>query len=318
MRLTTIVPWFGNTSCFDETLASVLHHADEGAQTIVVHDGRFIDTYGLGNAIDSVEISGEATLAKLLNAGLAAAEGSVICVLRPGVELTSESVDQLAEVFADTNVGSVSGQLLSPRSTDKLVCAGVEASFGFSRKLVGDDMIVSRRNLQRTKPVGPTLWAAFYRVSALNSIGGFDETVESQYLDLDVALALQQAGFTCRFVADVTASMDIVKPFYREADQTHGRSAQRAIRRHGNESFGRAIISGVGELVVGMVNPSRLVHLSQRFLAGKFSRHDRVFADRLEMVSKKRKLGLKLQIGDELEVESAALQRPESSTRRAA
>ena len=318
MRLTTIIPWFGNTSCFDETLASALHHAAADAQTIVVHDGRFIDTYGLGDAIESVEISGEATLAKLLNAGLAMAEGSVVCVLRPGVELTSGSFDQLAEAFADINVGSVSGQLLSPRSLDKLVCSGVEAGFGFSRKLAGDDMVVSRRNLQRTAPVGSTLWAGFYRVNALDVVGGFDETIDCQYLDLDIALSLNQAGYTCQFVPEVAASMDVVKPFYREADRTHGRSAQRSIRRHGNESFGRAIVSGVGELFGGIVNPSRLIHLSQRFLAGKFARHDRAFADRMEEVARKRTLGLKLQIGDELEVVSSVPMVPESSVRRAA
>lgn len=296
MRLTTIVPCLGNTTGCDETLASVLHHASPDSQTIVVHDGQFVDTYGLGDAIDTIEVADKPSLAKLLNAGLQAASGDIVCVLRAGAELTCDPAPRLADAFSDSSVGSVSGQMLSLRSLDKLVCSGIEASFGFNRRLAGDDMIASSRNLGRTKPLGPTLWAGFYRRSALNLVGGFDETVEDSYLDLDIALTLKQAGFVCRFEAEVTSSMDLVKPFYREADRAHGRSAQRSIRRHGNESFGRAILSGGSELISAMVNPSKLVHFSQRLLAGKFARHDRSFADRIEAVAKNRKLEQGLRI----------------------
>jgi len=276
MRLTTIVPYFGNTLSFEDTLAAVLRYASHDCEVIVAHDGRFVDTWQLGDAIRVVESVESNSLAAILNEALDTANGQFVGIVRPGVEWDDCPLKHLTAVTEDTNVASVSGPIQSELSRNATVCSGVRHDFGFNRKLT------------RGKPLGPPSWFGFYRKSALECLGGFDETIADHYLDLDTALALQNLGFACKLVSDLTATVDRPKRIQRESEQVHGLSAQRAIRRHADESWGLAILSGAKELLCSAVSPSHLVHLGGRLKAGQFRRHDNQFADRVAVACKKR------------------------------
>ncbi len=276
MRLTTIVPYFGNTLSFEDTLASVLRYASDDLEVIVAHDGRFVDTWQLGDAIRVIESSDCNSLAAILNVALDAANGEFIGVVRPGVEWAVDPLEHLQQVSADSNVASVSGLLQSQFSRSTLICSGVRHDFGFNRKLT------------RGKPLGPSSWFGFFRKSALDYLNGFDETIADHYLDLDTALALQNLGFACKLIPDLTAEIDHPKQILLESEQVHGLSAQRAIRRHADESWGLALLSSAKELLCSAVSPSHLIHLGGRLKAGQFRRHDNQFADRIAVACKKR------------------------------
>ena len=282
MRLTTIVPYFGNTLSFEDTLAAVLRYHNGQTQVIVAHDGRFVDTWQLGDEIEIVEARQGNSLAAILNAALEVASGEFVAVVRPGIEWTMDPIPVLIEAAENPNVASVSGPIQSPLSRQSVICTGVRNDFGFNRKIT------------RGKPLGPTSWFGFYRTSALECIGGFDETIADHYLDLDTALTLQNLGFACRLDSKLTAELDRPKRILRESEQGHGLSAQRAIRRHADESWGFAILSAAKELVCSAVSPAHLTHLGGRLKARQFRRHDNQFADRIAIASKKRLAQLKL------------------------
>jgi N-acetylglucosaminyl-diphospho-decaprenol L-rhamnosyltransferase len=94
-------------------------------------------------------------------------------------------------------VGMVAGVLLSEADPGRIDSAGVIAD----RTLLGFDYLNGEpvEALESAgDPLGPTGGAALYRRSAFEQVGGFDEGIFLYYEDLDLALRMRLAGFSCR------------------------------------------------------------------------------------------------------------------------
>ena len=277
-----IIPFENDVDAFHETVASALRHRPEQSQVILVHDGTYHDPHALGEEVEFVETTRRKNLIRLFNAGTQSANQEVIAFLRPGVELNSDWHLPVAESFANPKVGSVSPLIHSSRQPNRVVTTGIDAAFGCSRKLVGQNAGASARST-KFKPLGPSSWAAFYRKSLLEQIGSCDDLLDPVYLDLELAFIAQKLGFQCRYQPDCRIAISQPTWIQREANSPHGCSAERASRRHSREhSLGITLLAACSEIFKSPLNPSFLKHAWQRFNASRFADIDRHFAETLE------------------------------------
>ncbi len=281
-KFSIIVPFLGHLESFEDTLSSALRYRPDNTQIIVTHDGLFEDRHGLGDEVDFAISGRRAHLIRLFNCGLRRAQGEFIAMLRPGIELDENWHEPVARAFADRRVGCVSPLIVSPSRPSRVVAAGVSKEFGFRRHLCGPNASTAPRSLQSLAPLGPTSWAAFYRSSTLQQIGSCDEMLEPVYLDLDLALAISTLGLFCIFEPDCVVSMDRAAGLVREAALAHGKSAQRAMRRHSRDtSVGATLLTITAELIRSPLQPRLVRHAMQRVSAGRLADIDRHFADKL-------------------------------------
>lgn len=289
-RFSIIVPYMGDINLFDETLASILRYRPDGCQVVVAHDGCYANDHHLTNEVDFA-ISSKAQLIRLFNCGVRSATGEFIAFIRPGIELDESWHIPVAKAFhGDPNIGAVSPAIMSPLKPSRLVSAGVDKDFGYCRRLVGSNSSTAGRKMRKFSPLGPTSWAAFYRRSVLEVVGTCDEQLDPVYLDLDLAMSINKLEYRCQFAPDCTVSIDRSTPIRRESTLAHGRSAQRATRRHSkNNSLGSSLLTITSELVRSPMQPWLFQHAVQRFGAGKMADIDRHFCEKISRALRQRK-----------------------------
>ena len=115
---------------------------------------------------------------------------------------------------------------------------------------------------------GPDTLAAFYRRSALETVGGFSPWAADTLAGIDVALALGHAGFRCasepRCVVRADDAAVREKPGFR-----HGRDAERLFWRWASaHGYWRSLAAHsallVGECTIGLLRPLLILRLLGR------------------------------------------------------
>jgi GT2 family glycosyltransferase len=128
----------------------------------------------------------------------AAAEGGadVIVVLNNDVNVEPSFLSEIVTPLEDASVGMVSGVLIDP-ATGLIDAAGVEidASLAGYAYLGGLPPAAAERPPDGL--LGPCGGAAAYRRSAFEAVGGFDERIFAYSEDLELALRLRAAGWSC-------------------------------------------------------------------------------------------------------------------------
>ena len=289
-RFSIIVPLLDDRRMFDDSLASVLRYRPSSSQVIVVHDGTYDDPYGLGGEVDLVSTSSRADLVRLFNCALPETTGDYVALIRPGVELASGWNESVELKFKDPNTASVVPILVTPARQQTIVAAGITHGFGFRRRLVGAKSKIAPRTIRQTAPLGPTSWAAFYRRSALEQIGTCAERLDAHYLDVDIALSLRTIGYACDFCPDCVLEVERSALIERELTLPHGRSSQRAYRRHAarsgsTSSWFQATCAFTQELLLSAFQPGRLHHALGRLGAWTTAGLDRDYADHLAQLA---------------------------------
>lgn len=318
-RFSIVVPLSGDDHLFEQTLASLLRDRCDETEVILVHDGTYEDPYSMGSEVTIIDAQTR-RISSMLNQAVAAASGELIAIVRPGVELPENWSTEIAQSFADEKVASVVPVIVPLSDPSEIVAAGLKTNYDFRRILEGDGGKIADRVLGRLRPIGPTLWAAFYRRSTLELAGNFDTSVDDQYLDLDIALALKGLGYRSHFAAQCIASVSRPTLITKEADQPHGNSSQRAIVRHsrGDSPLGRGLLSFAKEVVLSPFQPSLFFQAMGRMGAFGTNVNDQKFAGRIKQVNRMKlsiqKSGLKLHASDlatevQRETERSALKR---------
>lgn len=266
-----VIPMVGSEQAFDDTLASVLCSQPADSQIIVAHDGSYSDPYDLRREVTFVETEeGCDGMASLLNEAIKVSTGSLTAVIRPGVELPDGWSDAVSDAFADPTVGSVATPISRHDANNRMVSGGVKVGAGLNRKLIGSRQRLDRRAAQRMTPLGPNLWAAFYRTSLLQTVAPLCDQMETIYLDTDIALTAQSMGMSCQWLPQVVVTTNQSKNIESEARRPHGRAAQRATRRHGFNAgiMNRILRSGI-EILACPLFPKMLPHALGRLFAGQ-------------------------------------------------
>jgi GT2 family glycosyltransferase len=153
------------------------------------------------------------------NAGIAAARGEVVQLLNNDTEVTPGWVEAGLAPFADPAVGSVAPLVLVRSDPSRVDSAGDGyglVGWPFKR---GHGELTSRWESRPSDRVfGASGSSAFYRASALATVGAFDPAFGSYYEDVDLAFRLRWAGYACAFAPgcrilhEVSASYDHARP----------------------------------------------------------------------------------------------------------
>lgn len=292
-RFSLIVPLLGSSKLFDDTLASVLRYRCDACQIIVAHDGSYDDPYGLGREVDFVCVQDQpAQLIQLFNAGLELARGEWIGLLRPGAQLDEGWDESVRASFADADVGCVAPAIVATDKPSRLITAGVTVGPSFGRKMLSAGRRFNTRRATSIKPLGPSSWAAFYRRSLLTSLGSCDEQLDPHYLDVDLALSLQNLNFGCAFCPDCVIAIDDPAIIRDEIRLPHGKSAQRSLVRQraltSSQRWIRTTLTTFGEIVSSPWRPAKLKQAFQRLGALRTKNVDQLHWDLLSVLNKQR------------------------------
>lgn len=234
LRLSIIIPYFGELSLFESTLASVLQNRPGGCQILVAHRGDYQDPWNLGEEVEFLTQRADATLLDLVNAGLHEARAEVFHVLLAGTEVNEGWTIPVLSHFAYPRVGAVAPLLTRSADPQQVLARGLRVNHHFDRVVVDQQSPLDARNPQRATTNdlvhGPLLSAAFYRTDALLDIGGFDPLLGAEFSDADVATTLKTIGYRC--VHEPACRLQVPQLSTTPWSSTTGRQAERLYWRH--------------------------------------------------------------------------------------
>jgi len=193
-----------------ELTASCLRHL--AAQTarcrvIVTDDRSPDDTVARVTAefpeVTVVELPENRGFAAACNRGIREGEGDVVVLLNNDVDADPDLLAELAAPFGDPAVGSAAALVLRPDGLIDSVglCADVTLA-GFPRLQGLPATAATRADPELLGPAGAV---AAYRRSALDDVGPLDEGLFMYQEDVDLALRLRSAGWSCAVAAGARA-----------------------------------------------------------------------------------------------------------------
>lgn len=261
LQFSIVVPFVGEESAFDDTLASVLRTRPPRAEVLVIHAGEYHDPYGLRGEVDFLRITSSRLIA-CWNAAVDRARGEVLVWLMPGMELDDGWEVDCWSGFIDPDVGSVIPMVI--RGGGRPVLGSVSVRSDGTR--LAEDLAAWR--------VGPTIQAGAYRQTALGWLESLDLEWDDAYLDAYLGLALNRLGYRTQVAADW---MLLGKPAKNESSKglAHGRSAARAVNCFGVPLRAGGLPGWVRAGVAGFANRSHWLHAWQRLGAFRFLSQDR-------------------------------------------
>jgi N-acetylglucosaminyl-diphospho-decaprenol L-rhamnosyltransferase len=192
-----------------ELTASCLRHLREqtiGSRIILVDNGSTDDTRARVGAewpeVHLEWLDDNRGFAEACNRGVAAGSGEIVVLLNNDVDCHPDFLQRLvAPLATDPQVGAVAALMLQPgeRLIDSAGLAS-DMTLGAFPRLQG--LGVDRAQAERPLLAGPAGTAAAYRRSALEQVGGLDETMFAYMEDFDLALRLRSAGWKAVLAAD--------------------------------------------------------------------------------------------------------------------
>jgi hypothetical protein len=222
-RLSIIIPALGPTEPFEATLASVLANRPDDCDIVVTHAGSYGDPYDLAGEVNFVELPPGTGLVECLNLSLLACDSDFVHLLASGTEVEEGWTEPALVHFHQPLVAAVSPLVLAQRGGE-VVSAGVAYGWGGSRQVCR-----GRSTIEDVE--GPSWTAGFYRLAALEAVGGFDAEMGETAADLDLALTLRRVGYRC----EVEPECHIYAPATAVAAAqgfAAGREQQRLFWRH--------------------------------------------------------------------------------------
>ena len=241
--LSVILPYRQDEQRFESTLISLLENRPPDCEIIIVHDGSYDDPYEIGDEARLVASSGAGTV-RLLNAGVDCASHSVVAVVLDGVEVQSGWADEAVEevkrgaecVALCPSSGTVRSGGIVPvtRATGKLVVTG-----GFDNSLGSSPY------------AGPSLACGVYSKALLQRIGGWNELLEPESADLELAWLLQSVGVACESVR-----APVHFPYKRESSKSIALQWAQVCVAYGVTSSGTiaAITGWLGSVTAGRLS----------------------------------------------------------------
>lgn len=275
--MTIVLPLGTEVQRFEDTLASLLRYLPDRTQLIVVHDGSYQNPHGL-DEVEFVVVTKQATLGDQLASALRISESPLIGMIRPGVQFDENWQDGIFSSFEDPQVASVSPAIVHEDRPNRIVSAGVESSKSLMRRFVGANVRLGRK-ASRLNPLGPTSWAGFYRRSVLDLLGTPDTQLDSLYLDLDLALGIQELGFKNSFQQECVFTIEDAENMTKEIVEPHGCATARARTRYGRK--GSPFQESLFELLISPLKPWYLKHITQKRKARSMRDIDEAYRRRI-------------------------------------
>jgi GT2 family glycosyltransferase len=198
-RLSILIPVLGNLNKLEDTLVSVLQSRPDDCQIVVVLDEPYGDPYALAGEVTFVSGVAGGGLADQLNVGWRWADAPIVHVLRCGAEVEPDWAEMAMPLFRDPLVASVAPLVLDRTEPDEIVSAGVEYRPNGEIPSLRRPGTPRATTALRPGRLGPEAWAAFFRRSAIDRMGGFSPEVTARLLGTEVGLWLRQMGWQTAF-----------------------------------------------------------------------------------------------------------------------
>jgi GT2 family glycosyltransferase len=284
LRLSIVIPVLGNSQQLDDTLVSVLENRPANCEVLVVHNEPYNDPYELAGEVQFIQAERKAGFAECLNLGLAACQAPVVHVLTCGVKVQAGWADAALRHFCNAEIGGVAALVLHRADNQKVVSTGLDyradnqkvVSAGIDYRAEGSVLRIGQGETAETIVAdqddfhAPDTLAAFYRTSAVRTVGGFPTWTHGALAAVDMAMSLRHAGFrcvvepACLTTADIAAARD-------ERGFRHGRNSERLFWRwassHGRVcSIAAHLALVAGECVIGLWRPLMLLQLFGRLI----------------------------------------------------
>lgn len=201
MEVCVVIPTLDARELLLRTLAS-LHEQTAPAARIVVVDNASGDgtAQAVRDGYPAVEIrrlERNHGFGRAINRGLEGIEADVLVLVNNDVVCEPSFLAEICAPLADPRVGMVAGVLLQEADTSRIDTAGIEVDPTLRAwEVLPNEPLEALATAP--EPIGPCGGAAAYRLEAFRAVGGFDEAFFAYWEDVDLALRLRLAGWTCR------------------------------------------------------------------------------------------------------------------------
>jgi hypothetical protein len=204
VKVAVVVPNRDGRRWLPGLIASLRAQSRPPDRLVVVDDGSRDDSVAWlrGEGVDVVIRPAPGGFAAAVNSGLAAVgECAAVALVNTDVALAPDWLERTVAVLeAVPTAGSVATKMVAMDDPETIDDAGD----ALRRDGVCEQRGRGRRDESGRFDVPGDVWgacagAALYRRRALDAVGGFDESYGMYLEDVDVALRLQLAGWTCRY-----------------------------------------------------------------------------------------------------------------------
>jgi GT2 family glycosyltransferase len=191
----------------ENTLASVLANRPDDCEIFVVLLRPYEDPYEIEAEVQFVQGDPRGGAAGAANLGIHLASAPVIHVLWCGTEIQEGWAEPALARLADPRVAAVAPLVLDVDAPKRIVAAGLAYHVGGSVVPLAAGRLIDAMTPGAKRVLAPHPAAAFYRRSAVESLGGFDPAVGDRLAGIDVGLALERLGWVtvmepaCRVLA---------------------------------------------------------------------------------------------------------------------
>jgi len=231
-RLSVIIAAVDGPERLERGLATVLRHLPRDSEVVVVLSDHYDDPYRLDGEVRFVEMFG-ADLIECFQAGISVTSSAVVHLLAAGAEVSEGWADRALVHFEDPRVAAVAPLLRYPQPSDPCWTSGVRFSRGGACGIAGWPTSADppERASRAIAVLGPHLQAAFYRRRSLASLGGLPAELGADLAAVDIALAIQQAGW--RAVCEPASRIALDEPVRKNfGGFRHGMQAEQVFWRN--------------------------------------------------------------------------------------
>lgn len=204
-KLSIIIPSHQRTELLRACLRSVLQHAPQDAEILVIDDAspghavsRTASTFASVRVLRLARQSGFCVAA---NAGIRAASGSIVELLNDDTEVTAGWAEAALGHFQDPGVAAVAPLVLYWRppgersEPPRIDSAGDLYYLGGVAGKRGHGRLLEPRFLRGGRVFGASASSAFFRRAALLQVGAFPESFGAYFEDVDLAFRLHGASY---------------------------------------------------------------------------------------------------------------------------
>jgi GT2 family glycosyltransferase len=201
--LSIVIPSHQRTDLLSACLASVTRHAPAGTEVIVVDDasrgGRVGKVAAAFAGIKVLRLPRRSGFCVAANAGIRASTGEIVELLNDDTEVQAGWADAALAWFTDPEIAAVAPLVFSDPEGTRVDSAGDRYYLGGVAGKRGHGQAPAPEYFCSRPIFGASASSAFYRRSAFDRVGGFPESFQAYFEDVDLAFRLQRASYRAIF-----------------------------------------------------------------------------------------------------------------------
>jgi GT2 family glycosyltransferase len=197
-----VIPNWNGAEWLPGLLASLQRQTRRPGETIVVDNGSLDGSLELLRAaagVTVIALDRNTGFAYAANRGITAASGELVALLNADIVLEPEWLERMQTAIAAPGVASVACKMMSLRHPGEIYDAGDVLRRDGACEQRGRFESDDGRFDEPGEVFGACAGAALYRRRAVLEVGGFDRRYFAYLEDVDLALRLRMAGWTCRY-----------------------------------------------------------------------------------------------------------------------